>query len=100
MKMLKIGIPKGSLEANTIDLFKRAGWHISYDSRSYFPDIDDEEISCTLVRAPMRISPPSPRSTAPGQIDDCDPMVTAPITMASGCTNAAPSMVGSNSPSA
>ena len=51
MKMLKIGIPKGSLEANTIDLFKRAGWHISYDSRSYFPDIDDEEISCTLVRA-------------------------------------------------
>ena len=51
MKVLKIGIPKGSLEANTVDLFKRAGWHISYDSRSYFPDIDDEEISCTLVRA-------------------------------------------------
>jgi ATP phosphoribosyltransferase len=34
-----------------VDLFKRAGWNISYDSRSYFPDIDDEEISCTLVRA-------------------------------------------------
>ena len=48
---LKVGIPKGSLEANTVDLFKRAGWHITYDSRSYFPDIDDEEISCTLVRA-------------------------------------------------
>ncbi len=48
---LKLGIPKGSLEANTVDLFKRAGWHITYDSRSYFPDIDDEEISCTLVRA-------------------------------------------------
>jgi ATP phosphoribosyltransferase len=51
MSVLKIGIPKGSLEANTIDLFKKAGWHISYDSRSYFPDIDDEELSCTLVRA-------------------------------------------------
>jgi ATP phosphoribosyltransferase len=48
---LKIGLPKGSLEANTVDLFKRAGWHISYDSRSYFPDIDDDELSCTLVRA-------------------------------------------------
>jgi ATP phosphoribosyltransferase len=48
---LKLGIPKGSLEANTIDLFKRAGWRITYDSRSYFPDIDDEEISCTLARA-------------------------------------------------
>jgi len=51
MSVLKIGIPKGSLEANTIDLFKKAGWHISYDSRSYFPDIDDDELSCTLVRA-------------------------------------------------
>ncbi|MFA7463971.1 MAG: ATP phosphoribosyltransferase [Syntrophales bacterium] len=51
MRKLKLGIPKGSLEANTIDLFKRAGWRITYDSRSYFPDIDDEEISCTLVRA-------------------------------------------------
>jgi ATP phosphoribosyltransferase len=51
MNKLKLGIPKGSLEANTVDLFKRAGWHITYDSRSYFPDIDDEEISCTLVRA-------------------------------------------------
>lgn len=51
MNTLKIGLPKGSLEANTVDLFKRAGWHISYDSRSYFPDIDDDELSCTLVRA-------------------------------------------------
>jgi len=51
MKKLKLGIPKGSLETSTVDLFKRAGWRISYDSRSYFPDIDDEEISCSLVRA-------------------------------------------------
>ncbi|MDD5711149.1 MAG: ATP phosphoribosyltransferase [Smithellaceae bacterium] len=51
MKVLKLGLPKGSLEANTVDLFKKAGWRITYDSRSYFPDIDDDEISCTLVRA-------------------------------------------------
>ncbi len=49
--VLKLGIPKGSLEANTVELFKRAGWRITYDSRSYFPDIDDAEIACTLVRA-------------------------------------------------
>lgn len=48
---LKLGIPKGSLETKTVDLFGRAGWHITYDSRSYFPDVDDEELSCTLVRA-------------------------------------------------
>ncbi len=51
MKKLRLGIPKGSLEKSTIDLFRKAGWRISYDSRSYFPDIDDEEISCTLLRA-------------------------------------------------
>jgi len=51
MNKLKLGIPKGSLEAKTVDLFKRAGWNITYDSRSYFPDIDDDELSCTLVRA-------------------------------------------------
>ncbi|KUG22867.1 atp phosphoribosyltransferase [hydrocarbon metagenome] len=51
MKVLKLGIPKGSLEANTIDLFKKAGWRITSDSRSYFPDIDDPEITCRLVRA-------------------------------------------------
>ncbi|MDZ4165952.1 MAG: ATP phosphoribosyltransferase [Smithellaceae bacterium] len=51
MKNLRVGIPKGSLETNTIDLFKKAGWRINYDNRSYFPDIDDEELSCALVRA-------------------------------------------------
>ena len=51
MNKLKLGLPKGSLEANTVELFKKAGWRISYDSRSYFPDIDDEEIVCSLVRA-------------------------------------------------
>jgi ATP phosphoribosyltransferase len=51
MKKLRLGIPKGSLEVSTVDLFKRAGWRITYDSRNYFPDIDDEEITCILVRA-------------------------------------------------
>ena len=51
MKTLKIGIPKGSLENATIELFRRSGWRISVSSRSYFPSVDDEEIRCTLVRA-------------------------------------------------
>lgn len=51
MKMLKVGIPKGSLENATIELFRRSGWRISVSSRSYFPTVDDDEIRCTLVRA-------------------------------------------------
>ena len=51
MKKLKIGIPKGSLENATIDLFRKSGWNIVTSSRSYFPQIDDEELSCALVRA-------------------------------------------------
>lgn len=49
--MLKLGIPKGSLENATIDLFRRAGYTISTSSRSYFPAIDDPEIECMLIRA-------------------------------------------------
>src|SRR5258706_2618889 len=48
---LKLGIPKGSLEAATIDLFRRAGFQITSSSRSYFPAIDDPEIECMLIRA-------------------------------------------------
>jgi ATP phosphoribosyltransferase len=48
---LKLGIPKGSLQEATIDLFARAGWKISLGSRSYVPSIDDPEIECLLVRA-------------------------------------------------
>lgn len=48
---LKLGIPKGSLESATIDLFKKAGWKITTSSRSYFPTIDDPSIRCMLVRA-------------------------------------------------
>ena len=49
--MLKLGIPKGSLENATIDLFRRAGFVITTSSRSYFPGIDDPEIECMLIRA-------------------------------------------------
>jgi ATP phosphoribosyltransferase len=48
---LKLGIPKGSLENATIDLFRRAGFAITTSSRSYFPAIDDPEIECMLIRA-------------------------------------------------
>jgi ATP phosphoribosyltransferase len=51
VKVLKIGIPKGSLENATIELFKKSGWKITMSSRSYFPTVDDDEIRCTLVRA-------------------------------------------------
>ncbi len=51
MNRLKVGIPKGSLENATIELFKKSGWKISVSSRSYFPIVDDDEIRCTLVRA-------------------------------------------------
>ena len=48
---LKLGIPKGSLETATIDLFRRAGFNISTSSRSYYPTIDDVELECMLIRA-------------------------------------------------
>ncbi|MEJ2226381.1 MAG: ATP phosphoribosyltransferase [Syntrophobacterales bacterium] len=51
MDKLRLGIPKGSLEKATIELFRRAGWHIKVNGRSYFPDIDDPEISCSMCRA-------------------------------------------------
>ena len=48
---LRLGIPKGSLENATIELFKQAGWTISSKSRNYFPRIDDPELECALVRS-------------------------------------------------
>jgi ATP phosphoribosyltransferase len=51
MSRLKLGIPKGSLQDATVDLFSRAGWKIGVNSRSYVPTIDDTEIACLLVRA-------------------------------------------------
>jgi ATP phosphoribosyltransferase len=51
MKPLKLGLPKGSLQDATLQLLGRAGWRVTVSSRSYFPSIDDSEITCMLVRA-------------------------------------------------
>jgi ATP phosphoribosyltransferase len=48
---LKLGIPKGSLQSATIALFKRSGWSINVNGRSYFPEINDETIECAICRA-------------------------------------------------
>lgn len=51
MKILKLGIPKGSLEKSTITLFEKSGWKINVNGRSYFPDINDKTIECAICRA-------------------------------------------------
>jgi ATP phosphoribosyltransferase len=50
-KVLKLGIPAGSLQEATGELFRKAGYKITFTSRSYYPSIDDPEIQCTLIRA-------------------------------------------------
>ncbi|MCX8033117.1 MAG: ATP phosphoribosyltransferase [Thermoleophilia bacterium] len=49
--VLKLGLPKGSLENATVELFRRAGFNVTVSSRSYYPAIDDPEIECMLIRA-------------------------------------------------
>jgi ATP phosphoribosyltransferase len=51
MSCLKLGLPKGSLQEASLQLFRRAGYEITINPRSYFPAIDDEEIECMLIRA-------------------------------------------------
>ncbi len=51
MNILKLGLPKGSLQESTINLFKKAGYSITVKERSYYPSIDDDEIECMLIRA-------------------------------------------------
>jgi len=51
MNVLKLGIPKGSLEKATISLFEKSGWKINVNGRSYFPDINDDTIECSICRA-------------------------------------------------
>jgi len=51
MSLLRLGIPKGSLQDATVDLLARAGWKVTLSSRSYVPTIDDPEMDCLLVRA-------------------------------------------------
>ncbi len=50
MSVLKVGLPKGSLEQATVELFKKAGWKISMTSRNYFPEVDDPELSVYICR--------------------------------------------------
>jgi len=63
-RLLKLGLPKGSLEQATIELFRKAGWKITGGERSYFPSIDDVEIRCALMR-PQEM----PRYIADGTLD-------------------------------
>ena len=51
MDVLKLGIPKGSLEKATIELFEKSGWRIKLSSRNYFPEVDDPQLSCSICRA-------------------------------------------------
>src|SRR5215475_12838443 len=50
-QVLRLGLPAGSLQEATADLFRKAGYKITFTSRSYYPAIDDPEIHCTLIRA-------------------------------------------------
>jgi ATP phosphoribosyltransferase len=63
-KTLKFGIPKGSLEAQTLELLRKSGWRISVDARSYMPKVDDPTLSCRLLR-PQEM----PRYIADGTLD-------------------------------
>lgn len=51
MPILRLGLPKGSLEETTFEMFRKAGYRITPQSRSYYPTVDDEEIECVLIRA-------------------------------------------------
>ena len=62
--VLKLGLPAGSLQEATADLFRKAGYEITFASRSYYPAIDDKEIHCTLIRAQEM-----PRYVANGSLD-------------------------------
>ncbi len=64
MSVLKLAIPKGSLEASTIELMGKAGWKVAASARNYHPQIDDDEISCILLR-PQEM----PRYIERGKID-------------------------------
>src|SRR5271157_6499897 len=63
-KNLRFGIPKGSLEAQTLELLRKSGWRISVDARSYIPSVDDPSLSLRLLR-PQEM----PRYIAEGSLD-------------------------------
>jgi ATP phosphoribosyltransferase len=64
MPQLTLGLPKGSLEAATLELFRKSGWKISGSDRSYFPSVDDDSLRCVLAR-PQEMS----RYVADGSLD-------------------------------
>jgi len=64
MRKLKLALPKGSLEQSTFDLLKKAGWNVTNTSRSYYPRVDDEELSLVLLR-PQEM----PRYVEMGKLD-------------------------------
>ncbi|MCF6290746.1 MAG: ATP phosphoribosyltransferase [Desulfobacterales bacterium] len=51
MSVLRLGIPKGSLQKATIDLFEKSGWKVKLSARSYFPEVDDQELAISICRA-------------------------------------------------
>ena len=63
-KVLKFGLPKGSLEAQTLELMRKSGWRVSVGSRSYMPSVDDPSLTCRLLR-PQEM----PRYIADGSLD-------------------------------
>jgi ATP phosphoribosyltransferase len=62
--ILKFGIPKGSLEVQTLELLRKSGWRISIGSRSYIPTVDDAELSCRILRPQEK-----PRYVADGSLE-------------------------------
>ena len=88
------------LDRACLEMHQMADHTIVADDRGMLSRGVHTQPSCTLVRAPMKISPSSPRSTAPGQIELLAPIVTDPITTASGCTYASGWMDGTWSPRA
>src|SRR5579864_9318792 len=62
--VLKFGLPKGSLEAQTIELMRKSGWRVSVGARSYMPSVDDSTLTCRLLR-PQEM----PRYIADGTLD-------------------------------
>jgi len=63
-KILRLGLPKGSLEQQTIELMRRSGWRVAIGARSYMPSVDDPTLSCRLLR-PQEM----PRYIADGSLD-------------------------------
>lgn len=64
MRKIKLALPKGSLEQSTFDLLKKAGWNVTNTSRSYYPRVDDQELSLVLLR-PQEM----PRYVEMGKLD-------------------------------